>query len=614
MNFVRVKSKRNINLPRVNQLRSNVKENVKLTLIVAILLMNIAGFSQPQRIGRSNAYWEIVNSTTLKITGSGNIPDFLNNEAPWALFSSVLTSLEIGDSITRIGDYAFFNCYSFTGGLTIPSKVISVGNNAFRNCRGFTGNLVLPIGLTSIGDYAFSNCKGFTGSLAIPSGLTSIGNNAFDDCNGFSGNLTLPSGLVSIGNNAFTNCSGFTGGLVFPSTLVFIGNNVFYNCSSFTGSLIIPSEVTFIGDNAFTNCSGFSGDLILSSGLTSIGNNVFYNCSGFTGTLTLSSELTSIGNNAFYNCSGFTGDLTIPSEVISIGYNAFYNCYGFNGTLTLPSELTLIGNSAFYDCGSFTGDLTIPPGVVFIGNNAFDGCIGFAGRLTLPSRLMSIGPFAFRNCYGINEIINLNPTPVQIDEGVFVGINTNTCTLKVSSSSLEAYREADVWKDFLNIIGEGFIVTALSNNISWGKVTSSVLNRFVSPGESVTFVATPAQEMNFINWTSNGAVLSANLSLTITITQDTVIIGNFESPETNVESITDEREKVVLYPNPVKDQLYIQSSFPVEEVMIYAMDGRRINRLRNVQSMIDMDNLAKGIYLVRIKTIEKTTTHKIVKK
>jgi hypothetical protein len=68
-----------------------------------------------------------------------------------------------------------------------------------------------------------------------------------------------------------------------------------------------------------------------------------------------------------------------------------------------------------------------------------------------------------------------------------------------------------------------------------------------------------------------------------------------------------------LYPNPVKDRLYIQSSLVVEQVSIYDISGRLLKQFVNPASFVDTDDLAAGIYIVKIKTIEGESIHKTIK-
>ena len=78
----------------------------------------------------------------------------------------------------------------------IGNTVTSIGEDAFKNCSGLT-NVTLP-NVTSIGNYAFNGCYGLT-SVTIPSSVTSIGNYAFNGCYGLT-SVTIPDGVTSIGD------------------------------------------------------------------------------------------------------------------------------------------------------------------------------------------------------------------------------------------------------------------------------------------------------------------------------------------------------------------------------------------------------------------------------
>ena len=71
-----------------------------------------------------------------------------------------MTSIEIPNSVTSIGGYAFYGCSGLTS-VTIDNSATSIGERAFSNCTGLTS---LSIGnfVTNIGDYAFYGCSGLT--------------------------------------------------------------------------------------------------------------------------------------------------------------------------------------------------------------------------------------------------------------------------------------------------------------------------------------------------------------------------------------------------------------------------------------------------------------------
>ena len=255
------------------------------------------------------------------------LPDSLTSIGDGAFWSCGLTGeLNLGEctNLTSIGINAFRNCSGLTGKLNLGecTSLISIGSYAFRNCSSLT-SITLPDSLTSIGDGAFWSC-GLTGELNLGecTNLTSIGINAFRNCSGLTGELNLGecTSLTSIGGSAFSDCSGLTGGLNLGecTSLTSIGESAFYNCSGLTGELNLGecTNLTSIGINAFRNCSGLTGKLNLGecTSLTSIGDYAFYNCSGLT-SITLPSSLTSIGNSAFQDCSGLK-EVIIDSEYV----------------------------------------------------------------------------------------------------------------------------------------------------------------------------------------------------------------------------------------------------------------------------------------------------------
>ena len=256
-----------------------------------------------------------------------------------------ITELVIPNSVTSIGDYAFYGCSGLTS-VTIPESVTSIGRSAFSGCSGLT-SVTIPNSVTSIGDYAFYDCSSLT-SIDIPESVTSIGMYAFNGCVNLS-SIIIPPNVTVIRPNTFENCSGLTS-VDIHNNLTVIGAFAFKKCSGLI-SVNIPNSVTAIGGYAFNGCTSLTSVDISNSQITYVGDYTFAGCSSLT-SVTIPNSVTSIGNSAFYGCSSLTS-VTIPESVTSIGDDAFLDCSSLT-SVTIPESVTSIGVCAFNDCSNLT--------------------------------------------------------------------------------------------------------------------------------------------------------------------------------------------------------------------------------------------------------------------
>ena len=89
------------------------------------------------------------------------------------------TAYTIPDSVTTLGDCAFYECESLKS-VTIPDSVTTIGSSAFSSCDSLK-SVTIPDSVTTIGSGAFYGCIGLR-SVTIPDSVTTIGYYAFYDC------------------------------------------------------------------------------------------------------------------------------------------------------------------------------------------------------------------------------------------------------------------------------------------------------------------------------------------------------------------------------------------------------------------------------------------------
>lgn len=135
-----------------------------------------------------------------------------------------------------------------------------------------------------------------------------------------------------------------------------------------------------------------------------------------------------------------------------------------------------------------------------------------------------------------------------------------------------------------------------------------------------------------------------DVALTVNANSDTYVITNAQSSDsgiyyceitnTDVPGMIIKRQNItlnvgtlgiddvsenhfIIYPNPTEYLLNIKLNNPTKtEASLYDISGRLIlkQKLSNQLSIINLENLNSGMYLLKIKTDNKITTKRIVKK
>lgn len=193
-------------------------------------------------------------------------------------------------------------------------------------------------------------------------------------------------------------------------------------------------------------------NLVIPDGITTIGNEMFGRCSSIK-TVKLANSVKTIRVRAFDSCQNLE-KVECNNGLVEILDEAFDEDVNLK-EINIPNSVTKIRHHCFRGCTSL-GSITIPEGISIIYGETFKGCSQLR-EITLPSTLTKIGGSAFYDCSSLEDIYINNPTPPLCDESnnsntIFYGVDKFNCKIHVPQGSVDLYKNANGWNQFLNII------------------------------------------------------------------------------------------------------------------------------------------------------------------
>lgn len=288
--------------------------------------------------------------------------------------NSNIVSIEIPESVTDIGMYAFRGCTNLAT-VNIPSGVTQIDASTFSGCASLE-EIIIPKGVTEIGGQAFSGTALKT--LVLPDTVTSIGMSAFAtteritdlyingdlnkyiNVNAYRVGNTISYGTLPMAKNLYSwhmNGDITIAGVKYdPVTEFSVGGDpnldnilqgMFKGVETLKlvqiGQMNGGAEIVVEGD-AFRDCPNLERVILLDN-VSTVGYYAFAGCTSLT-ELTLSG-VSIIQNGAFDGTTSLKG-VSLPDTVIEVWMNAFYNS-GIK-YVNIPRYLSVLGQSAFQNC------------------------------------------------------------------------------------------------------------------------------------------------------------------------------------------------------------------------------------------------------------------------
>jgi len=186
-------------------------------------------YKDTYRVG-DDITWTVDSNGTLKIQGIGDMYNSSENNSFLGYYADSIKSVIIGNGVTAIGDYTFYNCPGIES-VTIPESVTTIGHSAFYDCTGLTN---INWNVKNIVDFSYDN---------------QIFANAGNDGEGI--NVVFGHSVEHIPSNLFRFCSSKIINIAIGSNVKSIGGSAFRNCTGLT-SITIPECVERVGGRRFT--------------------------------------------------------------------------------------------------------------------------------------------------------------------------------------------------------------------------------------------------------------------------------------------------------------------------------------------------------------------------
>ena len=554
----------------------------------------------------------VAYSTTLSQTGALGSPNFaiMGGALPPGL--SLSSSGTISGTPTATGTFIFMAIVNDASGCS-ASMIYSI-------------TVQCPTNPITMADFPIlcSNGSVYTLIGAFPTGGTYSGT-------GVSGGKFDPAAGTQIITYKYTDPYGCTH---FSSKMITVNPELNITTQPLASTICAGSNTTFTA--VASNATGYQWQVNTGSGFTNITNSPIYS-GATTSSLTVTGATANMTGYVYRAViSGSTGcspknsnsaALTVSSVSGSITKTDISCNGGSNGSIFLTPSGGVLPYTFEWNDGVKTQNRTgLAPGVYTVTIKDVNGCTGVTSvTIAEPTALVATaGTITNVACNGSatgSATVNVtggtgsytyawNTTPVQTGMTA-TGLAAGTYTVTVKDAN-----SCSVTSAFT--ITEAQAVTAPTGASTQTFDAGDTLSVLVVNGQNIKWYSTAADANNHVNALPISTIIVNNTTYYATQT-----IGGCESKaslpvraRSEVLNVSDlnGKDKIQIYPNPVKESMYFNGDVKISKVVIMSIDGKRVfEKSLNGERKLNIHTLIQGAYLIKIFTDNGVQTIKFIK-
>ena len=425
----------------------------------------------------------------LVVGGYGDMVDNIAKRAPWGNYRYYIKHILIGNEITAIGKFNFFQCsrlesVSFAENI----KLARIGWGAF----GYSSlpSITIPDSVTQIDGYAFYYCSKLSSvEISENSKLARMGESVFK-ADAKLKYLYIPDGTNNIGWGIFEGAGN--------NVTVSVAANSYAQAYaekygiSYETRTPKPTVVASgsCGDNAAWTLNSEGVLSVTGNGPMSDNNTNHAPWEAYKYQIkqvVIGKDITYIGKFNFFRCSRLeTVTFEEGTKLERIGWGAFG--YSSLPAITIPDSVTRIDGYAFYYCSKLT-DVAISENskLESLGEYAFKADTKMTS-LYIPDGVTKIGSAIFKDVTGVTLSVAENSYAQAYAEKYSIAYETRKAKLTVVASG--TCGENAAWtldsEGVLNITGDGPMADNNTNQAPWEAYKYQIKQIVI--GKDITYI------------------------------------------------------------------------------------------------------------------------------